>query len=421
MNGHEAGSLHLLRAACQSAAQLLTKTPVLLSEADADALRKTQEQLAQALQASHASAPGLLYQWQMTSLAWTRADAEPVETWISHTLGFTLYITPHEDEGWRIDAQRSSVDAIEEFEVEAHVGTLEDAKERARMWLEAHCADLFTPTLYCQTAMAPAKAERLARTIEQTCQGTETWVIANREKTGFCMQFHPSEYASPKRACETWLEDQRRHHPEHIEEHGYHAMPWIAHTQAERLALEAAKLLRQIPSEPEQEDSTADELAQPIHDLVNRFMQAARAKLLASEAKYGWNNAWLRTDWRELLVTHMHQHIAKGDPLDVAAYCMFAWHHGWPLATSVSKHQANDLLPLPMPNCFFADHRQPAYTAQQMRNYAVDVLASGSNHWRAAGVAICDELGMEADGDAPLRLVQLLADKQVQLTEVAHG
>lgn len=26
---------------------------------------------------------------------------------------------------------------------------------------------------------------------------------------------------------------------------------------------------------------------------------------------------------------HFHQHIAKGDPRDVAAYCAFMWWHGW--------------------------------------------------------------------------------------------
>lgn len=67
-------------------------------------------------------------------------------------------------------------------------------------------------------------------------------------------------------------------------------------------------------------------------DLVDRFAAALKDKLRAAEAKYGRNDDWLETDWRDELIAHLQHHIAKGDPRDVAAYCAFAWHHGWSLS-----------------------------------------------------------------------------------------
>jgi hypothetical protein len=68
-----------------------------------------------------------------------------------------------------------------------------------------------------------------------------------------------------------------------------------------------------------------------LADLVSRFSAALLDKLRAAEKKYGYNDAWSRSDWREDLNAHLHKHMAKGDPRDVAAYCAFAWHHGWSL------------------------------------------------------------------------------------------
>ncbi len=31
------------------------------------------------------------------------------------------------------------------------------------------------------------------------------------------------------------------------------------------------------------------------------------------------------------MLRSIRQHLAKGDPRDVAAYCAFAWYHGWSL------------------------------------------------------------------------------------------
>ncbi|MBP2230770.1 hypothetical protein J2847_004079 [Azospirillum agricola] len=63
--------------------------------------------------------------------------------------------------------------------------------------------------------------------------------------------------------------------------------------------------------------------------LVTAFAEAVAAKLRLSEIKYGWTANWSRDGWRDELVTELLRHVHKGDPRDVAAYCAFAWHHGW--------------------------------------------------------------------------------------------
>ena len=73
--------------------------------------------------------------------------------------------------------------------------------------------------------------------------------------------------------------------------------------------------------------------------LVWGFANALAAKLHKAEQKYGYSDGWRTTDWiasgkcREKLM----EHIAKGDPRDVAAYCAFLWWHN---ASTVSNDAA---------------------------------------------------------------------------------
>lgn len=63
-------------------------------------------------------------------------------------------------------------------------------------------------------------------------------------------------------------------------------------------------------------------------DLVQRFSQALAEKLATAEKKYGYSDGWLLPDWMDECRKKLIDHIAKGDPRDVAAYCAFLWHHG---------------------------------------------------------------------------------------------
>lgn len=63
-------------------------------------------------------------------------------------------------------------------------------------------------------------------------------------------------------------------------------------------------------------------------DLVQRFSQALAEKLAAAEKKYGYSDGWLQSHWMDECRAKLLEHVAKGDPRDVAAYCAFLWHHG---------------------------------------------------------------------------------------------
>ena len=63
-------------------------------------------------------------------------------------------------------------------------------------------------------------------------------------------------------------------------------------------------------------------------NLVVRFARALSKKLAAAETKYGYSDGWLSPDWMDECRAKLMEHIAKGDPRDVAAYCAFLWHHG---------------------------------------------------------------------------------------------
>jgi hypothetical protein len=55
----------------------------------------------------------------------------------------------------------------------------------------------------------------------------------------------------------------------------------------------------------------------------------ATEKLYKAQLKYGYDADWKQDGWPSQCQARFHQHIAKGDPRDVAAYCAFMWYHGW--------------------------------------------------------------------------------------------
>jgi hypothetical protein len=63
-------------------------------------------------------------------------------------------------------------------------------------------------------------------------------------------------------------------------------------------------------------------------NLVARFATALAAKLAAAEKKYGYSDGWAGPNWMDECRQKLNEHVAKGDPRDVAAYCAFLWHHG---------------------------------------------------------------------------------------------
>lgn len=62
--------------------------------------------------------------------------------------------------------------------------------------------------------------------------------------------------------------------------------------------------------------------------LVIRFAAALAIKLAEAEQKYGYSDRWMEDDWMDGCRASLLEHLGKGDPRDVAAYCAFLWHHG---------------------------------------------------------------------------------------------
>lgn len=71
------------------------------------------------------------------------------------------------------------------------------------------------------------------------------------------------------------------------------------------------------------------ELHPDKQNLVYNFCTTLAEKLYKAQLKYGYNADWKQDGWHTQCLAHFHQHIAKGDPRDVAAYCAFMWYHGW--------------------------------------------------------------------------------------------
>ena len=89
------------------------------------------------------------------------------------------------------------------------------------------------------------------------------------------------------------------------------------------------------------------ELHPDTQKLVTDFCSALAEKLYKAQLKYGYDADWKQDGWPGQCQAHFHQHIAKGDPRDVAAYCAFMWYHGWktePAPVSVPDESAVELL-----------------------------------------------------------------------------
>lgn len=65
-------------------------------------------------------------------------------------------------------------------------------------------------------------------------------------------------------------------------------------------------------------------------ELVRLFASAVAEKLFQAQEKYGYTDGWKRDDWMDECRAKLREHLEKGDPRDVAAYCAFLWFHGEP-------------------------------------------------------------------------------------------
>lgn len=84
--------------------------------------------------------------------------------------------------------------------------------------------------------------------------------------------------------------------------------------------------------------------------LVTDFCTALAEKLYKAQLKYGYDTDWKQDGWPSQCQAHFHQHIAKGDPRDVAAYCAFMWWHGWSTKPAEGLESRTVTVKLPKPH-----------------------------------------------------------------------
>lgn len=124
---------------------------------------------------------------------------------------------------------------------------------------------------------------------------------------------------------ESWWEREYKH----LESSKYtDAVPhikyglWMAYQAGGAELVEALEKAQQAPIMPLG-------LHPDTQKLVADFCAALAEKLYKAQLKYGYDTDWKQDGWPSQCQAHFHQHIAKGDPRDVAAYCAFMWWHGW--------------------------------------------------------------------------------------------
>jgi hypothetical protein len=79
-----------------------------------------------------------------------------------------------------------------------------------------------------------------------------------------------------------------------------------------------------------------DSLNPRTQELVVKFAEVLGRKLQNAEKRYGHKDEWANDDWERDCKEALIEHIKKGDPRDVAAYCAFMWYHGWKTSLHVT-------------------------------------------------------------------------------------
>lgn len=118
-------------------------------------------------------------------------------------------------------------------------------------------------------------------------------------------------------------------------------------------------------------------------DLVRRFTAALAEKLAAAERKYGYSDGWASPEWMDECRAQLAEHVRKGDPRDVAAYCAFLWHHGESTAaqTDSQSEEADSIEAV-------ADAARRAYFAGESIYEFKKIAPESQEKWKAAARAV---------------------------------
>lgn len=124
---------------------------------------------------------------------------------------------------------------------------------------------------------------------------------------------------------------------EELEGFAYKHLLGVKHIEACQHAMHRAAELRAeaaaLADQPERGENVEVSILVPreLHEqtrgLVRMFASAMAAKLRKAEEKYGYSDGWRTMDWADECRAKLREHLAKGDPVDVANYCAFLFYH----------------------------------------------------------------------------------------------
>lgn len=101
-------------------------------------------------------------------------------------------------------------------------------------------------------------------------------------------------------------------------------------TSGEHYASGSAKSVGADPLGISAEIDLPHDLHEETKGLVVQFAEAMAQKLAHAQRKYGYSDGWRSPDWMDECRSKLVEHLAKGDPRDVANYCAFLWYHKQP-------------------------------------------------------------------------------------------
>lgn len=218
------------------------------------------------------------------------------------------------------------------------------AVDRARM-TRRHQAQFDNGLSYGANLEADALVEALATLRAHEAQSRE--LAETRAEIERLTSFISSDNleACAEAAHEAWLAEKRRRGvTSWPNERGFEQMVSYADCsddikEFDRVVVKAIIARLRAPSG---KDAMEVALHPDTARLVDDFAAALTAKLTHAEEKYGYANDWLTQDWELECRQHLLDHIRKGDPLDVAAYCAFMWRKGWSTAGALPEIESKE-------------------------------------------------------------------------------
>lgn len=173
--------------------------------------------------------------------------------------------------------------------------------------------------------------------------------------------------------CLEWVRDAR-------------AMLNQAHEPATDNTAQQFEALASVHSTPTAAPIIPEGLHPDTADLVIRFATALAEKLHRAEQKYGHANGWMSTGWYDECLQQLWDHIEKGDPRDVAAYCAFMWHHGW-VTTDYDRGVQQALTTSAQPEIIGYEHRLICGELRRVPKFDGPDIGRDGCEW------VCDDVG----------------------------